>query len=174
MDGWTAPIFTWSQKYNWVLEILQDCRHSKRVPDADSSLPTVRRMAAKCSGWAQVLNPCCTHHFTKPGNIAVITKFQEIAAVFMLTILLHEHVNTVLRTAVIFCCKVSLQAWRPESKTCQCRKKKKPSIFSPLFPATCKTSWIKLPAKIEALFYFQQVLKDIRSWEVLSLFWERY
>lgn len=92
---------------------------------ADSSLPTVRRMAAKCSGWAQVLNLCCTHHFTKPGNIVVITKFQEIAAVFMLTILLHEHVNTVLRTAVIFCCKVSWQAWGPDSKTCQCRKKKK-------------------------------------------------
>lgn len=148
MDGWTAPIFTWSQKYNWVLEILQDCRHSKRVPDADSSLPTVRRMAAKCSGWAQVLNPCCTHHFTKPGNIAVITKFQEIAAVFMLTILLHEHVNTVLRTAVIFLLQSIMASMETRIKNLSMQGKKKPSIFSPLFPATCKTSWIKLPAKI--------------------------
>lgn len=131
MDGWLLS--SHRVRNTRVLEILQNCRHRKPdVPDvffADFFLPTLRRVAAKCCGWAQVFKSLLREPLHRTWQRCRDDKISgnccrvPVLPINCQTILLREHDDTVLGTAVVFCCKASRQAWRPDSNICQCKKK---------------------------------------------------
>lgn len=80
MDGWMAPIFPSSQKYNAVLQILQNCRRRECVPDVFCWFGSSHCASRRCQVWW--VGTGFKSRLHEPSDFAVMTTFQEIAAVF--------------------------------------------------------------------------------------------